>query len=389
MNTPFSSYDASSSEFDATHSGGTATLDPCDAPEATGNSDWTGSRCEKCDAPMKSDVVTVCRHCGWYASLGTYVEVDREYEVFGDHAEAEAKPQPSHLEVWRNLLPRWSWILIGTSAFLIVESVAVRLATPADSWVRTIWSLTQLGCGVLAFLGSQVINLLVRAADDPDVGMLDIVLRPLKLWSRSCRELPKRLWVANGALNGYLALSLSLYVIGGISYDQFWNWGFKEPPKQNLMGAVMAQAAKVQDNGNKDLEGAIGDLAGQANFDGDGKKAMPESKPAEKPRQKTDCVILGYHADKDGNVMSIVLGTALDGKLVFACSVTPKLEGKELADFTKALASARTDQPFLDVQSDAIWVRPKFSCRVSYVQQDEKGRLSEAEWVTLLGLTGL
>jgi hypothetical protein len=190
-------------------------------------------------------------------------------------------------------------------------------------------------------------------------------------------------------MNGLAAALMSLTVIGGIPYERFWDWGFKEPPKQNLMGAIMAQAAKADGGGAKDLEGAIGDFAGQAGVDANAKKTGGEPKPAEKQRQKTDCVILGYHADKSGNVQSVVLGTALEGRLVYAGSVTPKLEGKDLADFTKALAAARTDRPFLNMESDATWVRPKFSCRISYVQQDEAGRLSDAEWVALLGATGL
>ena len=43
--------------------------------------EWTGPRCEKCEAPLKSDVVTICRKCGWYASLGTFVEVDPNWET--------------------------------------------------------------------------------------------------------------------------------------------------------------------------------------------------------------------------------------------------------------------------------------------------------------------
>ena len=155
------------------------------------------------------------------------------------------------------------------------------------------------------------------------------------------------------------------------------------------MGALMAQAAKADGGGAKDLEGAVGDFARQAGIDANGKQASLEQKAAEKPRQKTDCVILGYHADKGGNVLSVVLGTSLEGRLVSAGSVTPKLEGKDLAEFTKALAAARTDRPFLNMESDATWVRPKFSCRVSYLEQDEAGRLSDAQWVALLGTTGL
>jgi hypothetical protein len=90
-------------------------------------------------------------------------------------------------------------------------------------------------------------------------------------------------------------------------------------------------------------------------------------------------VILGYHTDKDGIVFSLVLGTAPEGKLVYAGSVTPKLEGKDLSGFTKALAAVRTDRPFLEMQSDATWVRPRFSWRVSDTQQDVKGRLDSAQ----------
>ena len=38
---------------------------------------------------------------------------------------------------------------------------------------------------------------------------------------------------------------MSLVVIGGIPYERLWDWGFKEPPKQNLMGAVMDRAKQL------------------------------------------------------------------------------------------------------------------------------------------------
>jgi ATP dependent DNA ligase C terminal region len=391
MKTPHATCDATSLEFEEMHSSSVATLDPCNACEVAMDSASSGPRCEKCDAPLKSDVVTVCRHCGWYASLGTYVEVDKDYEAFGDHKEADSAPQPppSHLQVWLNLLPRWAWTMFGSVGIVVAASIVVRLATPGDSSIRMYWSLAQLTAGLLTFAGCHIINMLVVAGHDPDVGVADLLLKPLKLWMRTLTILPTRLWVANGALNGLTAGLMSLVVIGGIPYERFWDWGFKEPPKQNLMGALMAQAAKADGGGAKDLEGAVGSFAGQAGIDSNGKKSAPEQKPAEKPRQKTDCVILGYHADKSGNVLSLVLGTALEGKLVYACSVTPQLEGEDRAAFAKALTAARTDRPFLSMDSDAIWVRPKFSCRVSYTEQDEVGRLSGAEWVKLLGTTGL
>jgi hypothetical protein len=385
--------DDSFDDFEQQSSGSTATMDTCDAPDYSENRDWDDPQCEKCEATLKSDVVTVCRHCGWYASLGTHVEIDKDWEFHGDDEEvAEApQPQPSHLEVWLHLLPRWAWIILGTTAFVVVESVVVRLLTVPGSSIRITWTLAQVVGGYFTFFACHFLNLLIVAGEDPDVGVLDLLLKPLKLWAKAAKELPRRLWLANAALNGLLAAELAILVIGGLPYDRMWDWGFKQPPKENLMAAVMKQAAKAKGESAKDLEGAIGNFAGDAGGDtnGAGEKSDPEPKPAEKPRLQTDCVILGYHADKDGDVVSIVLGTAHDGKLVYAGALTPKLEGEELAAFTKALAAARTNTPFLDVQSDAIWVRPTFSCRVSYNQQDEAGRLSDAQWVKLLGTTGL
>ena len=225
MKSPTFSLDESFTDFDGSQSSATATLDPCDAPDATDNSDWDGPRCEKCDAAMKSDVVTVCRHCGWYASLGTYVEVDQDYEVFGDHAQAEIapQPQPSHLQVWLNLLPRWAWILVGTTAAIVAESVVVRLATPGETSLRTYWSLTQLVAGMLTFAGCHIVNMFVVAGDDRDIGVADLLIKPLKLWMRTVAALPTRLWVANGAVNGVTAGLMSLVVIGGMPYERFWD----------------------------------------------------------------------------------------------------------------------------------------------------------------------
>ena len=59
---------------------GTAVLEPGDGASAT-DVEWTGARCEKCDARLVSDVVSICRQCGWYASLGQFVEVDPNWEI--------------------------------------------------------------------------------------------------------------------------------------------------------------------------------------------------------------------------------------------------------------------------------------------------------------------
>ncbi len=95
----------------------------------TAPSEWTGPRCEKCEAPLKSEV-TVCRSCGWYPSLGRFLEVDPNWESVNDSSQPAAPaPQKSHLRVWFELLPKWSYVIIASVLVIIVESVIARFTT--------------------------------------------------------------------------------------------------------------------------------------------------------------------------------------------------------------------------------------------------------------------
>ena len=52
---------------------------------------------------------------------------------------------------------------------------------------------------MLTFISCHIFNFVVLAAEDADFGVMDLLLKPLKLWIRAVRELPKRLWVSNTA----------------------------------------------------------------------------------------------------------------------------------------------------------------------------------------------
>lgn len=347
---------------------------------------WTGLRCEKCEAPIKSDTVTICRRCGWYPSLGRFVEIDQEWESYHDDPEPpEAKAAPSHLEVWAKLLPRWAWLILGTMAGVVALSIVVRLVTPNGSSIRTGWSLSQLVIGFLAFAGMHVLNFLFAVGDDAETGALDLILRPLKLWIKAFRNMPARLWVANTAAAGLTASTMSIVVIGGLPYERLWDWGFKQPPKQNLLGAIAEQAKKAKGDGADNLEDAVADFANSQNLDE--QNGQPKTPPApQKILREVDCVILGYRDDGKSRLTGLVLGTAHRGKLVFAAVVTPKPDDKESQDLLEELQSIRTGYPVLSSQMQAEWVQPVFACRVSCEKQDpQTGRLIGATWKELLG----
>jgi hypothetical protein len=340
--------------------------------------EWTGPRCEKCAAPIKSDVVTVCRCCGWYASLGIFVEIDPNWEQTDSSPQTSApQAQPSHLQVWIKLIPRWGWVIIASVLAVIVESVIVRLATPVGSPLRTTWSLAQLFLGGLTIFCCHVFNFLVLAAEDTDVGLIDIVVKPVKLWVRTCRGLPARLRVVNLAACGLTAVLMSIVVIGAIPYERLWDWGITPPAEQNLMGAVMDRVNELEDDGDKDLEEAIGDFAGKAGI---------EEPPPPKPRRKADCVIIGYKLDKEGRLSTLVLGTAHLGQLVYAGGVAPPARDEaQSAELLAKLVAIRTQQRVLPVEIDAVWVKPQYACRVSYTERRRSGFLEVIEWDAFLG----
>jgi ATP dependent DNA ligase C terminal region len=266
--------------------------------------------------------------------------------------------------------------------FVTIESIVARLVTPADSRVRTAWSLSQLAIGVTALVGCHVFNFLVLAAEDADFGLLDLLMKPLKLWARAIQNLPTRLWVTNAAASGLAAAVLSVLVIGGIPYDRLWDWGFKQPPKQDLMGAVMDRVRKL-DNGKEsgDLEKAVSDFAGSK---GDEPKDKSNAAPP-KPRENADCVILGYLLDRDGRIVTLLLGIADRGKLIYAGNVAPKLADHEMKSLVESLKSIETKRPIIQIGSEATWVRPKYTCRISFGERTKGGRLRDIEWNKLLG----
>ncbi len=363
---------------DASDTSSVATMAP-EAPAESKLPEWNGPRCEKCNAPIKSDIVSICRSCGWYASLHTFVELDQNWETEQDESTEKvvAAPQKSHVRVWLDLMPRWSWIILWSALAVVVESVVVRLVTPDGSSLRTTWALSQIMLGVLIAFGCHVFNFLVAAAENADFGVMDILLKPMKLWGYAARNLPTRLWVANSAVCGVVAAIMAVLVIGGIPYERFWDWGFKQPPKQNLMGAVMDRAKQL-DGADQSLEEAMGDFAGSASIDGE------EVKP-QKLRRKADCVIIGYQADRDGRLEMLVLATVNGKRLMAVGTVRPEMSERDRSDLLETLRAIHRTDPFIAVESEAIWVEPKIACRITYGERLKGGKLRDLQWDTLLG----
>jgi len=338
----------------------------------------SGPCCDQCEAPQTARESLVCQHCGWYASIGSYVEIDRSWEIAASPelaTEADAAPKP------KAELPTWAWILIGCVATVVLESVAVRLLAPADGLLRTYWSLTQLFVGFVAFGVCHTYSFILVMRNEADTKMLDYVLRPFKSWAMISCELPERGWACYFGMSGLTAVVMSLLVIGGIPYERLLDWDVEKTTKTNLLGAIISQAQNIAAEEEKSLEEAIGDFAGKAGLD------EKKAKEAEKARLKEDCIIIGYKANQAGEIQTLLLAAEHHGVLRHVGNVQVNdLPEKELRELTRKLMTIKTHRPFVQVSiGGATWVKPQQLCRVSYRRRGKQGGLYGAKVEYLLG----
>ncbi|TWT94091.1 hypothetical protein Pla108_38030 [Botrimarina colliarenosi] len=369
-----------------------ATLEE-DAPE-TGTAtivapvESAGPTCEKCGLPSKT---AACPRCGWYPSLGIHVEIDEAFETAmnnlpaesGEEATAPKKAEwEKHLEVWSGLIPAWAWMMIATTLACIGAGVAVRVATLGNPTLQMWCGVGGLVGGIALMFVTHVVAFVLCSFDDADFGVADIIIKPLKTWKQIASALPKRVWLANSGNLGVSAALSAALIVGGVPYERLLDWGFKAPPKQNLVGAIAKAAASAPDNGNDSLEGAVGDFAGDAGVDS---LAGVDPKPVAEPaRERLECLIIGYQIDRDGRIDNFLLATDVGGKLSYVGKVAPRLDIDEERELFKKFEKNTSTRPFVKTTDSGVWLRPRFTCRVTYTEWPKGRRPKNVEWDQLL-----
>ncbi|QEG33122.1 hypothetical protein [Bythopirellula goksoeyrii] len=349
--------------------------------EETESVDSSLPSCEKCGALIDAHDSLVCRKCGWYASIGSFVEIDQNWE---ENSDGDVEPMVASEDASSFHMPEWVWLMIGCVAVVIAESIAARFLTSAGSIARTRWSLIQLLIGGISVAVCHFAAFILLIRDDSEVGLLDILLKPIRPWLLRIHELPAKQWVCHTAVSGVVAVLMSVLVIGGIPYERLWDWGFAKPVDQDLMGAIAEQAQKGEGK-DQSLEEAVEELGGTQNLtDEEGKKKKITKKPTE--RSETDCVIIGYRANEAGIVYYLVLAGENFGRLQHVGQVVPQMKVRELKALGDQLSEYKIYEPFVPVQMDDVtWVKPKLACRVSYSRKGKKGGLFGTKLEKMLG----
>jgi hypothetical protein len=301
------------------------------------------TRCEKCLAPLDSAHSTVCRNCGWYASAGRFVEIDRSWE-----ADDDRQPQADGLST----LPRWAWVALASALAVVVQSVAVRCLTPDGSLLRSAWSGIQFALGLIAVLGCQFVGYFVLMKSDSSVSVLDAILKPFKVVAVLFRGLPQRFWIVNSGISGLAAVLAAVVIIGSVPYHVLWSWKVGYRSTQYLEDALARQGS-----------------------------SGPAEKTEEEPnRANIDCLIIGYQLNDKGNVSSLLVAREQNGRLRYVGGVAPAGDPAMLFELRENLMAATQTSPVIPMEFTAQWVAPKFTCRISYTGEQDNKNLTDVRW---------
>ena len=350
----------------------TPTIEPEHWDDAALGEEPTGPRCSNCGGAQAAEL-TVCRRCGYYAPLGRVVELDPSDREGG----APVVAPPSFWQVWSGLVPLWGWAVACCVVLVVAESVLVANLVPAGKW-RTLWSFSQLLIGFCALMTVHGMAYLALLMENAGANLLDIIIKPLACWSPVVKRLPKGWWrIALGA-GSLTAMLMSLLVIRGLDYEKLLDWGIKEQPKHNLLGAVVEQTKKIAPK-DETLEEALNSLENPIE--------EPEKEP-EKLKVAVDCVILGYTSRKERpeEFTALILASEVAGQLKIVGLVAGGIAPETQTQLQHRFVSLKRPDPFVEYTlPGATWLEPRVTCRVKCLKQHSDGTLEEPEFESLLG----
>lgn len=266
--------------------------------------------------------------------------------------------------------------MLAAGVFLIFfVSVAVRVATPDDSFGRCAWSSMQLLVGGLTFAGVHCYVFIRASMKNDSYSYWDVIVRPLEVWRPTLRQLPettRRVWAGMWGLTAALCAVL---IIGGIDYGAVTrDWGFRARPKQNLMKQIkdqMMAAADDAETSADNLGDAVKDFAG----DDDAKKKA-NKKDSDLEMLSAECVVIGYNTNnKTGKISELLLASLVNGKLAYVGAVSKGISPALEEQLAARLPELGQEKPLVKCNYLAKWVKPVVTCRTSFQSWSEQKML--------------
>jgi len=154
-----------------------------------------------------------CQSCGYCHSL----EQDRAKAPVAAPIAAGKRKKPSSTEFLVLLVnvPSWFWTMLG--GVVIVIGVTVLTAKPfrPTPFAQCLWCTLQIGLGALVMFLASFWALLSVASEDETMSAKDMFL-PGRLWSLTCKRLPRTRWQVWLAVWGVTAILSAAVLVGGL-----------------------------------------------------------------------------------------------------------------------------------------------------------------------------
>jgi hypothetical protein len=256
-------------------------------------------------------------------------------------------------------LPPWAWACGGGVVAIFFASLICRVAIPADSSIRLLWSLLQLVIGMVISGCAQFAAYLFAVPKSDKVHPFDMFMKPIEIWKPTINALPATAPRVCLIAWGVTAVICALFITGGIPWGRaFDDWGFEKRAEKNLVQSIVDKARQQKKDQAESLEEAMEDFTG---------KATDQLEP-EVPRVKSDCLIVGYTKTPDGeDLASLLLASAPRGVLeivgTLPADTIPREERRRLL---RRMAALETSRPLIESTYSATWLEPKLMIRVAH-----------------------
>lgn len=343
-------------------------------PDQTVSSDDEG--CPNCGSREPWGAASWCPDCGYYPALGG--RSLRSAEEVGDGNSQAAwetlDDGPANL---MEAIPAWAWTAMAGSLLILLANVGARILLPLEPSHRTLLTLLEFSAGMIAAGLSHGSTYLFAACKTDKFGPFDYFMRPIEIWKPTFAKMPegsRRVW---GMAWGTTAVLAALLIMAGFSFESlFDDWGFEKREAPNIVHETVKNARK-KGQSDEDLEGAMKKFAGEGELE-DATELL-----------ETQCVILGYTKSEKGELESVILGSAPQGRLAFVglLSQTDIAEKHRAGLLKKLQVLDELDSCYVKrgVPLDqAVWVAPKLLCRIEHKSWTSQYRLEKPSFVKLV-----
>jgi hypothetical protein len=169
------------------------------------------SSCPRCStALIDPKGFGLCPRCGYCRSLENSPEILPPARWHSDL-------RGSWYEQWSAAVPGWLRVLLAGVAGLGVASFAAGQLLPEPSAVRAIWTLGQLGLGLVVIAAAQLAAYVRLSLQENRLGLVDLIF-PDRLWSQILTRMPEMRWPVWLGAWGLAAMIFAVLFIGGLTF---------------------------------------------------------------------------------------------------------------------------------------------------------------------------